>query len=125
MTSLRLAILALAAALSTGCATVVHGGWNQRVPVSAPAGSEITVSPGGQVFTAPAIIPLRRNRTHTLTVGAESITISPRLSGWMLGNIIVGGLVGIVIDAIGGGGWTLAPEVAAFKEPDIPEIQNE
>lgn len=118
MTSLRLAILAAACALSAGCATIVHGGWNQNVAVAAPAGAEIKVSPGGQVFTAPAVIPLKRNRTHTLTVGEESITISPRLSGWILGNVIVGGLFGIVIDAAFGGGWVLTPDAVAFKDPD-------
>lgn len=122
MSSLRLAILALAAALSTGCATVVHGGWNQRVPVSAPAGAQVTIEPGGQTITAPAVVSLKRNRTHTLKSGAETVTLKPRLSAVMLGNVIFGGLVGIVIDAAFGGGWTLTPDVVAFKEPDAPNI---
>jgi hypothetical protein len=120
---LRLAILALAAALSSGCATIVHGGWNQSIPVSAPPGTVIKATPSGDTITGAGAFKLRRNRTHYLSDGAQTITIKPGLSPWIIGNIGFGGIIGICVDAIGGGGWRLDPPAVTFAPKESGDGQ--
>jgi len=47
-------------------------------------------------------------------------TLTRSVSGWVWGNIVIGGLIGLAVDAISGGLYTLGPEQIArvlTKEP--------
>ena len=91
----------------SGCASIMHGGGGQAVGISTnPAGATLTIN--GQKYTSPASIELRRNQNYVGTAeypGYEtaSFSISKKVSGWVWGNIVFGGIIGLIIDfAIGG-----------------------
>ncbi len=37
-------------------------------------------------------------------------TLTRSVSGWVWGNIVIGGLIGLAVDSISGGLYSLAPE---------------
>jgi hypothetical protein len=58
---------------------------------------------------------LDRDKDHTVTielVGYEpySATITKSVTGWVWGNILFGGIIGLAVDAISGGLYVLSPE---------------
>ena len=113
--------------LESGCASIVHGGNRDIAVRSDPKGayfevfkdgSEVAVTSG----TTPMTISLDpkggyfRGQTYRLRFempgyqGAE-VTLRPSMSGWYFGNILFGGLIGMVIvDPLTGSMWNLAPE---------------
>ena len=63
------------------------------------------------------VVQMSRSRQHIVTLSLEGfepyqIIFSKRVSGWVFGNIIFGGLIGLAIDAISGGIYALTPEQA-------------
>src|SRR5262249_15234233 len=58
---------------------------------------------------------LERDKDHTVTIelaGYEpySATITKSVTGWVWGNILFGGIIGLAVDAISGGLYVLSPE---------------
>lgn len=99
----------------TSCATIIHGGGTQKVGISSsPTGATVTVDnkPFGQT---PVFADLSRKNEHIVTIempGYEkaSLTLTTSVSGWVWGNILFGGLIGLAVDAISGGLYNLSPE---------------
>lgn len=102
-----------------GCATIFNG---QHQPVtikSVPEGATLTVtnSAGEKIHTGatPATITLKRGagyfRAESYTLGfakdgyaPREITITGTMSGWFIGNILFGGLIGMLaVDPVTGG----------------------
>ena len=120
---------ALASILSTGCATIIHGGFDQAVTVtSEPSGAEFRVDPEGVSGTTPATVYLAARRNHVVTAKAGGhkqarAEVRSRFSKWMFGNVLFGGLIGVVIDLCGGG-YYLTPDAVHIKlEEDGPVAQ--
>jgi len=98
----RIAI-ALAAATLTSCATLV----SKQQPIaltSDPAGATFTTSEGVTGRTPTAYQPLAPNKPLRVVFTLDGYeqaeaTVEPHISGWIFGNIIFGGLLGLVIDA--------------------------
>jgi hypothetical protein len=111
---------------SLGCASIMNGGSRSISMRSVPAGATISVfkEDGEQVHsgTTPLIVPLSPGkgyfRGQAYTVRFEmngyrpaELIIRPEVSGWYFGNIIFGGLLGLlIIDPATGSMWNLAPE---------------
>ena len=101
-------------ALVTGCASIMHG-TSQKIGISSsPTGANVIVDnmPRG---TTPVFVDLKRDSEHIVTIqmpGYEKaqLTITKSVSGWVWGNIVFGGLIGLAVDAISGGLYTLSPE---------------
>ncbi len=112
------AVAALAVALSlSACATVTRGTKQQFYIMSEPDGAAVTMT-NGQTCTTPCQMKLKRKTEFELTVskdGYKSITVpiesSVRGGGavGVAGNVIVGGGIGIVIDATNGSMNDLRP----------------
>ena len=99
----------------TGCATIMNRGGNQRVLInSMPHGATATID-GVITITTPGEVSLKRSKSHVVRIEKEgyqpsTMMIDNELSGWVFGNILIGGLIGLAIDMGTGGGFKLDPD---------------
>jgi hypothetical protein len=103
-------ILALTLALpfAQSCASIVTGSSDAIRISSVPEGASFETN-SGHKGTTPATITISDKETLQVRMSMEgydstTIALPPRMSGWFFGNIILGGLVGIVID-LASGNW--------------------
>lgn len=113
----KLAALIALLLLGTGCATIMHG-TSQDVGISStPTGAKVTVG-GVQQGTTPVIAKLSRKDNNIVKIDLPGYqpfeaTVTKKVSGWVWGNILFGGIVGLAVDAISGGLYNLTPEQIA------------
>jgi PEGA domain-containing protein len=106
--------LLLACGLVAGCATIIHGG-SQDVGIStSPAGAKVTVDNQSTAIT-PFVAKLTRKDDHTIRLQLDGyqpaeVRLTKSMSGWVWGNIVFGGVVGIAIDAVTGAMYSLRPD---------------
>jgi uncharacterized protein YceK len=99
--------------LTTGCATIIHG-TRQDVGISStPTGASVTID-NLQSGTTPVFSKLRRKENHVVRISLAGyqpldLTLTSSVSGWVWGNVAIGGLVGLAVDAISGGMYKLSP----------------
>lgn len=100
--------------LLSSCATIMHG-TTQSIGISSnPSKAGIWVD--GQYFgETPMIVKLNRKDNHFLKIQLQGYqtyetTLTREMSGWMFGNIVFGGFIGLAVDAISGGIYRLTPE---------------
>jgi hypothetical protein len=121
-----LTALLCSALISGGCASIVHSGNRNVTITSDPSGAKASISrTGGEVVsvqTTPCTVSLDpkggyfKGQSYTLTLeltGYRSATVElrPTLSGWYFGNIVLGGLIGmVVVDPLTGSMWNIEPE---------------
>jgi hypothetical protein len=119
----------------TGCASIVDGRARKISVKSEPDDAKVTVydQTGNAVISqqTPAVFRLQRSEgyfkgaSYRLVIekpGYEKfeVALRPRLDGWYFGNVIFGGLIGIVIvDPMTGAMWTLSP-----RKVDVPLKQH-
>lgn len=107
------------------CASIINTS-RQYVPITSnPPGA--TVSLNGKEFgkTPTGINMKRKNKEHILNLTLDGYepyqtNLVRVVDGWIIGNIVIGGLIGLGIDAISGGMYHLNP-----KRIDIPLKQVE
>lgn len=110
----KLTLSGIAFFAMAGCATVIHG-TRQDVGISStPTGASITID-NLQSGTTPIFAKLRRKENHVVRItlpGYQSmdLTLTSSVSGWVWGNVAIGGLIGLAVDAISGGMYKLSPE---------------
>ena len=110
----RPAIAAIVVAIAAACGTIIHG-TRQDVGVSStPTGAQVVVDnmPLGQT---PVVAKLTRKDNHVIRItmpGYQTFetNVTRSVSGWVWGNIVFGGLIGLAVDAISGGLYKLRPE---------------
>ena len=121
-------VSAVAAAVISvsGCATIISGS-NQTVVIkSVPDSAAISISDkSGQKIhsgTTPATVVLRRGSgffkpaKYDVTFSKDgfqtkTVTITAKLNGWYVGNIIFGGVLGLlIIDPATGAMYSLSPD---------------
>jgi uncharacterized protein YceK len=104
----------LAIATLTGCASIMHG-TSQDVGISSsPTTATVTVDNQGGGQT-PYIAHLSRKDNHVVKLALPGyapaeMTLTRKTSGWVWGNIVFGGLIGLAVDAMTGGLYNLTPE---------------
>ena len=98
----------------TGCASIVHG---TRQSIKATSTPPATVKLDGVIQgTAPMKLRLKRGtKLQELTFEKEGcqpnqVKVSRHFSAWYVGNIVFGGIIGIIVDAVDGAMWTLTPK---------------
>ena len=105
--------LTVAALLSTGCASIMHG-TSQDVGISSsPTNANVTVDKVAQGQT-PVVAKLSRKDNHIVRLELDGyapaeMTLTRSVSGWVWGNVVFGGLIGLAVDAISGGLYKLTP----------------
>ena len=106
--------LVFASALVAACATIMHGSSQQVGINSQPAGATVVVD-SQTVGMTPVAAKLARKRAHRISVTLagyqpyEMVT-TRKTSGWVWGNIVFGGLIGLIVDASTGGLYDVRPE---------------
>lgn len=102
------------AAFVAGCCSIIHG-TRQEIGVSSnPTGAMVFVN-GAQKGTTPVTLDLKRNSSQKIRVELDGyqpyeISLTKSVSGWVWGNIVFGGLIGLAIDAIDGAIYKIKPE---------------
>lgn len=111
----------------SGCASIVHSGARNIVIRSNPTGANVLIVKQGtdeavSSGTTPMTVSLTpkagffKGQAYKLQFAfpgyqTTELAVYPSLSGWYFGNIIFGGLIGMVIvDPLTGSMWNLAPE---------------
>lgn len=101
----------------SGCSTVTRGTTEALVIESEPSGAQVNLS-NGMTGTTPTSFKVKRKNDLIVTVskpGYETakINITPQVAGAggaaMAGNVLVGGIIGIAIDASSGATKELKP----------------
>ncbi len=97
--------------LLAGCASIVTGE-NQSVYVASSPSSALVTLNGKQAGNTPVTLSLRRKSTEAI-VGIEldgferqDIALNRKINGWVWGNIMFGGIIGLVIDMSSGAMYT-------------------
>ena len=107
------ALIVSALALSA-CASIMHG-TSQDVGISSvPTSASVTIDNGTKGQT-PFIAKLSRKDNHVIHIAADGyqpadLTLTRKTSGWVWGNLLFGGIIGLAVDAISGGLYKLTPE---------------
>ena len=111
---MRKALLVGAAAITAGCATIMHGSEQEIAVSSQPSAATVTIDNVGMGNT-PVTVRLARKHPHTVRITLAGfqpfeLNVTRHVSGWVWGNIIFGGLIGLAVDAGTGGLYELSPE---------------
>lgn len=120
-----------------GCASIVHSG-NRLISINTdPPGATASIRKAGGtaiddvvvVNKTPCTVSLDprggyfRGQSYTLRLelaGYETaeVQLTPKMSGWYWGNIIIGGLIGMLaVDPATGAMWNIAPDKIDQKLP--------
>lgn len=110
--------------LMASCATISHGP-NQAIDFSSqPSGAKIIID-GKENGVTPKSVVLRRKgrlkgeisdkKQYIVKIELDGyypyeMKIKREMDGWFLGNIIFGGLIGIIVDASNGAMYKLTPD---------------
>jgi hypothetical protein len=130
-----LSILALSA-----CATIFNG-QTQAVSIqSAPEGAMVSVTnrAGEKIHTGPAPVTLTLKRgagyfkSETYTVAfskdgfaSKEVVISASMSGWYIGNLLFGGVIGMLaVDPVTGGMYIFPDAVNATLEAEAAKTSG-
>jgi hypothetical protein len=111
---MRHALIPLAALVLSGCATIVQTP-HQSVEIrSVPKQADVTIN-GRPFGHSPVTARLARGKEHLVRIeypGYEpyEMTLTRTFSGWVWGNVVFGGLPGLVVDALTGSMFRLTPE---------------
>jgi hypothetical protein len=107
-------MLLLALTTFTSCATIING-TTQRIGIASTPSSASVWLDRQLVGKTPLIVEMTRKDNHHVIIELDGYqpyeaTFSRKLSGWVFGNIAIGGFIGLAIDAISGGIYVLTPE---------------
>lgn len=111
---LYMVFISILAVSVTGCASVTTGRY-QRVPIdSNPQEAKVTISSGFRGIT-PCSFELQRNMNHVITIAKKGyrtaqINLKKTVCGSTAGNILLGGFIGLGIDAMTGAMFKIVPE---------------
>lgn len=98
----------------TGCCSIIHGTRQDVGISSAPTGAMVKIDNVSSGNT-PVVAKLTRKDNHFVRVELSGyqpfdMTLTRSVSGWVWGNIVFGGLIGLAVDAIDGAFYNLSPE---------------
>ncbi|MEP2023622.1 MAG: PEGA domain-containing protein [Reichenbachiella sp.] len=120
----KLLAVSLALFLMSSCASIIHGPTQTVDFTSQPTGATITID-GKEYGKTPQAIELRRKgrekgdksdkQMYDVKVALDGyypyeLKIKREMDGWFLGNILFGGLIGIIVDASNGAMYKLTPD---------------
>jgi len=100
--------------LLTGCATMING-TKQTVGIASTPGFADVKIDNQYVGKTPITVKLKRNSDHVIRIELDGyepyeLICSREMSGWVFGNLVLGGPMGLAIDVISGGVYRLTPE---------------
>ncbi|MDR2653343.1 MAG: PEGA domain-containing protein [Prevotellaceae bacterium] len=98
----------------TSCASIISG-THQSVLISSSPSDATIYDNGLQIGKTPISARLERKRDHAISIKLDGyepyqILIKREFNEWYLGNILFGGIIGLVIDPITGALYKLTPK---------------
>lgn len=102
-----------------GCASIIHGTGQTVMFQSTPSGAMVEVYDALDVSYGACVTPcsldLKRKREYKVSFNKAGykqveLNIQKKTSGRLFGNILFGGLIGIVIDLANGAAYKLSPD---------------
>ncbi|MEM0543072.1 PEGA domain-containing protein [Flavobacterium sp. j3] len=104
----------LALTLLSSCATIMSGSKQNVKFASNPSSATIYIDEV-EVGKTPFEMKLARKSEHEVMIKLEGYqtyqtTLTKKFNGWFVGNILIGGLIGIIIDPITGAMYNLTPK---------------
>jgi diacylglycerol kinase family enzyme len=105
---------AIALLFVTGCASIVSGTKQEVAFRSTPPGATVTVD-GENHGGTPMTLKLSRKSRHEVSFALDGyqpyeMSLTKSLNGWYFGNILFGGIIGLVVDAANGAMYKLTPK---------------
>ncbi len=96
-----------------GCATIISGSDQEIKFQSHPDSATVTID-GRALGKTPLIQKLSRKDKHAVRFELDGyapvdMTLTRTVNGWVFGNIVFGGLIGVAIDGITGAMFALKP----------------
>src|SRR5690625_607227 len=100
--------------LTSSCATIIHGS-KQSVSIASNPSSATVLIDNQEHGKTPLTTKLDRKDHHTVKIELPGYMtyetkFTRKVDGWIAGNIIFGGIIGLAIDAITGGMYKLTPD---------------
>lgn len=104
----------LSATLLASCGSIIHGS-RQDVSISSNPSSAVVIINNQEMGKTPLTTTLSRKDHHSVRVELDGFLpyetkFTRKVDGWIAGNIIFGGLIGLAVDAITGGMYKLTPD---------------
>ena len=108
----------IAATSGAGCATITQGTRDALVVESNPSGASVITSNGYSCLETPCVLDLPKKEGFTLTMTLDGCdpktvnvvsTMSTSGGAALAGNVLVGGIIGIGVDAATGASKHLVP----------------
>jgi hypothetical protein len=99
--------------LITSCATILSGS-KQNVKFSSNPSTATVIIDDTEVGKTPFEMKLARGSEHNVSIKLEGyktfqVKLTKKLNGWFIGNVLIGGLIGIIVDASTGAMYNLTP----------------
>ncbi|MBL7973170.1 MAG: PEGA domain-containing protein [Prolixibacteraceae bacterium] len=112
--SIRFVAVILVLSVFTNCATIIHGS-RQSVSISSNPSKAIVLIDNLEQGTTPLTVKLSRKDHHTVQINLDGFMpyetkLTRKVDGWLAGNIVFGGLIGLAIDAATGAMYKLTPD---------------
>lgn len=136
----RIALSLILSFSLVGCASIMHGTTQDIGFSSNPTNARVMVD-GQPRGNTPVVVKLARKDNHIVRMELEGYqpfeaTLTRGTSGWVWGNIVFGGVVGLAVDAMSGGLYkinesqvagTMLPTNAVMQQgkPPADEIRIE
>jgi hypothetical protein len=97
------------------CSSIFNGSMQKVTVNSSESGATVTID-GTNHGNTPATVSLKRGKPHIIEVkkagfDTYKVTTDNSITGWFWGNLLCGGLVGMVIDLATGNAYDIEPDV--------------
>ncbi len=124
-----LVLITSASLLLGGCASIINGSTKTVSIATTPPGA--IAESGSQRKKTPCSFDLRRDEDHGIKITKEGyktyyVQLRSVEGGAIFGNILLGGLIGVAVDAGTGASKTLEPDdIHVIMEPGFGEVEWE
>jgi hypothetical protein len=121
-------LLAVAVLGGSGCATIVSGRTEMIRFESMPTGATAYID-NTKTYTTPAAVELSRQTNHRVEFSKPGyVPVNRQVlrasNPWLWGNLLIGGIIGLIIDYNTGASNDLEPDLVLVElVPVSPEIQ--
>lgn len=112
-------LVSFAAMLLVGCASIVHQTTQQVAVKSNPSGAAVSVACGDvhndpKLVTPTVVTVHRKPKQCTISLAKSGyqpaeVSLNRTMSGWYAANVLIGGIIGLIVDAANGAMYDRTP----------------